>query len=60
MKSNYFLGVCREHGHKTSLEFINERDMEEVFSALDSGEVQYVAEVAVTDANLLPFLSLPC
>ena len=55
MESNYFLGVCREHGHKTSLEFINEGDMEELFSALDSGEVHYAAEVGVMNANLLPF-----
>jgi len=26
-KSNKFLGVCREHGHATSLEFTNEDDL---------------------------------
>lgn len=47
-KTNYFLGVCREHGHKTSLEFVNEGDMEELFAALDDGEVHYAAEVGVS------------
>lgn len=37
-KSNMFLGVCREHGHRTSLEFINEGDLEELFRRLDSTE----------------------
>jgi hypothetical protein len=59
MESNYFLGVCREHGHKTSLEFINEGDMEELFSALDSGEVHYAAEVGVTDAICFRFDHCP-
>jgi hypothetical protein len=44
-KSNYFLGVCREHADKTSMEFINEGDMEELFGKLDDGEVHYAAEV---------------
>jgi hypothetical protein len=34
--TNYFLGVCRQHGHRTSLEFVNEGDMEELFRHLDS------------------------
>ena len=37
-KSNMFLGLCREHGHRTSLEFINEGDLEELFRRLDSME----------------------
>lgn len=44
-KSNYFLGVCREHAHKASMEFINEGDMEELFKKLDDGEIHYAAEV---------------
>jgi hypothetical protein len=36
-KSNYFLGVCREHADKTSMEFINAGDMEELFARLDDG-----------------------
>jgi hypothetical protein len=37
-KTNFFLGVYREHAEKTSMEFINEEDMEEVFSCLDERE----------------------
>jgi hypothetical protein len=36
-KTNYFLGFCREHAHKTSKEFINEGDLEEAFRSLDNG-----------------------
>ena len=34
-KTNYFLGLCREHAHNTATEFINEGDLEELFQALD-------------------------
>jgi hypothetical protein len=51
-KTNYFLGVCREHAHKTSMEFINEGDMEEVFRNLDDGEIHHAGEVS----DLLPLL----
>lgn len=44
-KTNHFLGVCREHAHKTSLEFVNEGDMEELFQAIDNDEVHYAKEV---------------
>ena len=44
-KSNFFLGVCREHAHKTSMEFINEGDMEELFQKLDDSEIHYAGEV---------------
>jgi hypothetical protein len=50
-KTNYFLGFCREHAHKTSMEFINEGDLEEAFRALDTGEVHYAPEVR----KILPF-----
>jgi len=53
-KTNFFLGLCREHAHNTSLEFINEGDLEEVFQSLDNGEVHYAPEVR----KLLPFLLL--
>jgi hypothetical protein len=51
-KTNYFLGICREHAHKTSMEFINEGDMEEVFRNLDDGEIHHAGEVS----HLLPLL----
>jgi hypothetical protein len=44
-KTNYFLGVCREHAHKTSMEFINEGDMEELFRKLDDNDIHYAGEV---------------
>lgn len=44
-KTNLFLGVCREHAEKTSMEFINEKDMEEVFRCLDEGEIHYAGKV---------------
>jgi hypothetical protein len=44
-KTNYFLGICREHADKTSTEFINEEDMEELFQNLDNGKVHYAGEV---------------
>lgn len=50
-KTNFFLGVCRQHAHKTSTEFVNEGDMEELFRNLDDGGVHYAAEVGV----LVPF-----
>lgn len=30
-KTNFFLGVCRQHVRKTLMEFVNEGDMEELF-----------------------------
>ncbi len=44
-KTNHFLGICREHAHKTSTEFVNENDMEELFQNLDDGEVHHTREV---------------
>jgi hypothetical protein len=55
-KSNYFLGVCREHAHKTSMEFVNEGDMEELFRKLDDGEIHYAGEVRTFQTfNLIPW-----
>jgi hypothetical protein len=50
-KTNFFLGFCREHAHKTSIEFINEGDLEEAFRSLDKGDVHYAPEVI----KMLPF-----
>ena len=44
-KTNFFLGICRQHAHKTSAEFVNEGDMEELFKNLDDDVVHYAAEV---------------
>lgn len=44
---NVFLEICREHGGKTSLKFVNEGDLEELFQSLDDNEVHYAAEVNI-------------
>lgn len=57
-KTNYFLGVCREHAEKILMEFINEKDMEEVFRCLDEGEIYYAGEVRTMTAWVI-FTSVP-
>ncbi|TEB26937.1 hypothetical protein FA13DRAFT_1795190 [Coprinellus micaceus] len=52
-KTNKFLGVCREHGHRISLEFGGEKDMEGLFKALDSGEVHYAGEATIGAIGIL-------
>ena len=47
LKTNYFLGLCREHADETATEFTNEGDMEELFQRLDEGKVHLVGEVRV-------------
>jgi len=44
-KTNFFLGICRQHAHKASTKFVNEEDMEELFRNLDDGVLHYAAEV---------------
>lgn len=44
---NNFLGVCREHGNKVSLQFNSERDLEELFQAKEEGKVHFAGEVIV-------------
>jgi hypothetical protein len=44
-KTNYFLGLCREHAHNTTTEFTNEANMEELFQRLDDGKVHHAGEV---------------
>ena len=52
--SNMFLGLCQEHGNRTSLEFINEGGLEELFCWLDSVDenkrVHYAGEVLECEA----------
>ncbi|KAK7001931.1 hypothetical protein R3P38DRAFT_3326830 [Favolaschia claudopus] len=56
-KTNNFLGVCRQHGSKVSLQFNNERDLEELFRALESKNpddaVHYAAEATVAAIGVL-------
>ena len=44
-KSNKFLGVCREHGHATSLEFTSEDDLVILREELESGKIHLSHEV---------------
>ena len=44
-KTNFFLGVCQQHASRTSMEFVNEGDMEELYQCLDDEVVHYAAEV---------------
>jgi len=50
-KTNYFLGLCREHAHNTATEFTNEDDMEELFQRLDDGKVYHAGEVSLRDSD---------
>lgn len=60
-KTNYFLGLCREHAHNTATEFTNEGDMEELFQRLDDGKVHHAGEMrshvfaSMRRHSLLPF-----
>ena len=47
LKTNFFIGACREHAHKTSMEFIGPSDMEELFRCIDDGVVHHAAEVRI-------------
>ncbi|PBK90076.1 hypothetical protein ARMGADRAFT_1032672 [Armillaria gallica] len=51
--TNYFLGVCREHSHRASLEFCSSDDMDELFKGINDGEVHYASEATVGALCLL-------
>jgi len=46
-KTNFFISACREHAHKTSMEFIGPSNMEELFRCIDDGVVHHAAEVRI-------------
>ncbi|KAG6905140.1 hypothetical protein DXG01_004635 [Tephrocybe rancida] len=52
-KLNMFLGVCRQHGGKTALEFNTEEDLEELFQCLDDGEIHAAGEATIGALGLL-------
>ncbi|KJA12558.1 hypothetical protein HYPSUDRAFT_1096618, partial [Hypholoma sublateritium FD-334 SS-4] len=52
-QTNHFLGVCRQHGKATSLDFNTVEDMIELFDCLDKGEVHYAAEATVAALGIL-------
>jgi hypothetical protein len=45
LKTNNFLGLCREHAHRILFQFINEGDLEELFKQIDDRNVHYAGEV---------------
>ncbi|KAJ7799158.1 hypothetical protein B0H14DRAFT_3092842 [Mycena olivaceomarginata] len=51
-RTNNFLGVCREHANKASLQFNSEKDLEELFRAKEEGKVHIAGEV--TDPDPFP------
>jgi hypothetical protein len=46
-KSNKILGVCREHGHGTSLKFTSEDDLQTLWDKLACGKIHLAYEVCV-------------
>ena len=46
-KLNKVLGVCREHGHETNLEFTSEEDLEMMWEELGHGKIHLAREVCV-------------
>lgn len=46
-KSNKVLGICREHGRETSLEFTTEEDLEALWDELGCGKIHLAHEVRV-------------
>ncbi len=45
-RSNHILGVCREHGSKTSLEFKSKDEVELLIESLEKKEVHMASEVS--------------
>ncbi|KAJ7706534.1 hypothetical protein B0H16DRAFT_1439225 [Mycena metata] len=52
-RTNNFLGVCREHANKASLQFNSERDLEELFRAKEEGKVHFAGEATVAALGML-------
>ncbi|KAJ7434946.1 hypothetical protein FB451DRAFT_1465917 [Mycena latifolia] len=52
-KTNNFLGVCREHANKVSLQFNGEQDLEELFRAKEEGKVHFAGEATVAAIGML-------
>ncbi|KAJ7219633.1 hypothetical protein C8J57DRAFT_1596038, partial [Mycena rebaudengoi] len=52
-QENTFLGVCRQHASKVSLQLNNENDLEELFRALKNGDVHYAGECTVGAIGIL-------
>ena len=44
--TNKILGICREHGKKTSLEFTSEKEVDLLLECINKGEVHLAVEVS--------------
>ncbi|THU83440.1 hypothetical protein K435DRAFT_689543 [Dendrothele bispora CBS 962.96] len=53
-QSNHFLGVCREHGKETALEFNTMENLDELYRGLDGGEVHHAHEASFYSHALPP------
>jgi hypothetical protein len=56
-KSNKVLGVCREHGRDTSLEFTSEEDLQTLWEELECEKIHLAHEVRLTTFLSCPSLS---
>lgn len=46
-RSNMILGICREHGHRTSLEFTSRDEADLLIQAIQEGNVHLAVEVCI-------------
>jgi len=62
-KSNKVLGMCREHGRGTSLEFTSEDDLDVLWDELKSDKIHLVHEVSIyvsCASHYFPIASIIC
>ncbi|KAF5366588.1 hypothetical protein D9758_008958 [Tetrapyrgos nigripes] len=52
-QSNSFLGVCREHAGRMSVEFNTMEDLDELYRGIDSGEAHHAHEATIGAIGLL-------
>ncbi|KAI0282663.1 hypothetical protein BC826DRAFT_1110696 [Russula brevipes] len=52
-KTNKFLGLCREHGSETSIEFTSEEDLATLFEDLAHGNIHLASEATVGAVRIL-------
>jgi ribosomal protein L30/L7E len=51
--TNKIVGICREHGKKTSLEFSSEKEVDLLLECVDKGEVHLAVEVSHKSSCLM-------
>ncbi|KAF8216255.1 hypothetical protein K438DRAFT_1901897 [Mycena galopus ATCC 62051] len=52
-RTNNFLGVCREHANKASLQFNSKKDLEELFRAKEEGKIYFTGEATIAAIGML-------